>query len=152
MTPSSHILSLTNRLKKLLAPISKKIEIAGSIRRREKNPRDIDFVIIPKNKEKIIEVLSKKGKVLEHGDKKARFKIEGVKVETYFTTSESWGATLLAYSSKVGSAIGLRIVARTKGFKLNQYGLFKKGKQVAGKTEKEIYNKLGRPYKKPEER
>jgi len=46
----------------------------------------------------------------------------------------------------------LRIIARTKGFKLNQYGLFKKGKYVAGKTEKEIYEALGRKYKPAYER
>ena len=59
---------------------------------------------------------------------------------------------MLAYSSKIGSSIGLRIVARKKGFKLNQHGLFKKGKRIAGRTEKEIYKALGRPWKLPENR
>jgi DNA polymerase (family 10) len=59
---------------------------------------------------------------------------------------------LLAYSSKFGSGIGLRVVAKKKGFKLSQHGLFKGKKRIAGKTEEEIYHALGREWKRPEER
>jgi DNA polymerase (family 10) len=149
----SHVIGVFNKVLRWLKPLSKKIEVAGSIRRKEPKPVDIDFVIIPKNKEKIIELMKSKGKFIQGGDKRARFKVDGVKVELYFTTPESWGATLLAYSSRTGSAIGLRMFAKRKGFKLNQYGLFnKRGKRIAGKTEKEIYRALGRKLKKPENR
>lgn len=135
-----------------LKPYSKKIQVVGSIRRKEKNPVDIDIVLIPKDLEKIENLMKKKGKFIQGGEKKSRFRINGINVELYYTNSESWGATLLAYSSKFGAGIGLRVVARTKGFKLNQYGLWKGGKMVAGKTEREIYHALGRPYKEPEDR
>lgn len=144
--------NLAKKLVVELKPYCKKIEIAGSIRRKAPNPVDIDIVLIPKDKEKIKQKLSEKGSFIQGGDKKARFRIEGVKVELYFTTPESWGATLLAYSSATGSAIGLRIVARKKGFHLNQYGLYKNGKLIAGKTEQDIYKALKRPYKKSENR
>ncbi|MFA5174325.1 MAG: hypothetical protein WC438_04050 [Candidatus Pacearchaeota archaeon] len=147
-----HVISLANRLVKQLKPFVRRIEIVGSIRRKSKNPRDIDLVVIPKNKDKIKEFLSKKGKFLYGGEQKAGFRIEGVNIQLYYTILEEWGATLLAFSSKRGSGIGLRIVARTKGFKLNQHGLFKKGKRIAGKTEEEIYRALGRSWKKPENR
>lgn len=143
---------LANKIVSSLKPYSKKIEIVGSIRRKSLNPVDIDIVLIPKDKNKILEILKRKGKFIQGGEKKSRFKIEGVNVELYYTTHDSWGATLLAYSSKFGAGIGLRIVARTKGFKLNQYGLFRKGKKIAGKTEEEIYHALGKEWKKPEER
>lgn len=146
------VVKLADNLVEELKPYSRKIEIAGSVRRREKNPVDIDIVLIPKNKEKIVEILSKKGEFLQGGEKKVRFRIKGVKVEIYYTDSKSWGATLLAYSSRFGAGIGLRVVARRKGFKLNQYGLWRKGKRVAGKTEQEIYHALGRRWKPPEER
>ena len=108
--------------------------------------------LIPKNKKKLEEVLSKKGKYMQGGEKEATFRIQGVKVELYYTIPEEWGAALLAYSSRVGSSIGLRVVAKRKGFKLTQHGLFRHGKRVAGKTEKEIYKVLGRPWKPSEER
>jgi len=96
--------------------------------------------------------MNKKGRFVQGGEKRATFRIKKVKVELYFTTPESWGAGLLAYSSKTGSAIGLRMVAKRKGLHLNQYGLFKKGKYLAGKTEREIYKALGRSWKVPEKR
>lgn len=152
MKRSNKVLNLANRIVKILKPNSRKIQIVGSIRRKEENPKDIDIVLIPKDKEKIKEVLSKKGKYLQGGEHESTWKIEGIKVELYYTTPEEWGAELLAYSSKKGSGIGLRIVAKKFGFKLTQHGLFKKGKMVAGKTEREIYKALGRPYKEPENR
>lgn len=151
--PPSHVLGVFNKVLRWLKPLSKKIEVAGSIRRKEPKPVDIDFILIPKNKEKIIELMKSKGKFIQGGDKKASFKIDGVKIELYFTTPDSFGATLLAYSSRLGSAIGLRIFAKRRGLKLNQYGLFdKRGKRIAGKTEKEIYRALGKKYKPPEKR
>ena len=154
MKKRRYVINLANRIIKELKPLSKKIQIAGSIRRKEKNPRDIDIVLIPKNKEKIEEFLNKKGKFVQGGKKEATFKIEGVKVELYYTVPEEWGAMLLAYSGKRGSNIGLRIIARSKGFKLSRHGLFnrKTGKRLAGRTEREIYGALGREWKIPENR
>ena len=146
---------LSEKIVKQLNPYCKKIMIVGSIRRKEKNPVDIDMVLIPKkeeSKKKIEKILGKKGKKILGGEKKVYFKIEGVEVEIYYTIPEEWGAALLAYSSKFGAGIGLRVVAKRKGFKLSQHGLFKKGKRVAGKTEEEIYHALGRPWKLPQKR
>ena len=96
----------------------------------------------------------KKGKFIQGGEKKSRFRIDGVNVELYYTIPDEWGAALLAYSSRFGAGIGLRVVARLNGFKLNQRGLFSRrtGKKVAGKTEREIYRALGRKWKRPEDR
>lgn len=152
MKRGKHVTSLANKVVKQLKPLCKRIRIVGSIRRGELNPMDIDIVLIPKDKEKIEDLLRKKGKFVQGGEKEATFRIEGIKVELYYTIPEEWGATLLAYSSKTGSSIGLRVVAKLKGFKLNQHGLFKKGKRLAGRTEEEIYKALGRKYKEPKNR
>ena len=148
---------LSDKVVRWIKPYCRRIEIAGSIRRGEPNSKDIDIVLIPKSsvsKERLEKLLESKGKKVLGGDKKAYFRIEGIEVELYYTVPEEWGATLLAYSSKRGSGIGLRIVARLKGFKLSQHGLFirKTGKRIAGRTEREIYSALGRQWKKPEER
>jgi DNA polymerase (family X) len=146
------VIKLANKIFKSIKPFCKKIEIAGSIRRKEKNPVDIDIVLIPKNKIELEKYLKQKGKFIQGGEQKSRWRIEGVIVELYYTNKEEWGAALLAYSGKFGSVIGLRIIAKRKGFKLNQHGLFKKGKRIAGKTEREIYFALGRKLKSPENR
>lgn len=148
----SFVLRLADNLVKSLKPFCKKIQVAGSIRRKEQNPIDIDIVLIPKSKEKLEDFMKKKGEYIQGGEHESTWKIKKVKVELYYALSEEWGATLLAYSSKTGSSIGLRMVAKRKGMKLNNHGLFKKGKRIAGKTEQEIYKALERPWKKPEDR
>lgn len=154
MEKKSHVIVLANRIIKELKHLCKKIQIAGSIRRKEKHPKDIDIVLIPKDKEKIKRFLGNKGEFVEGGEKEMTFKIESVKVELYFTNEKEWGAMLMAFSGKRGSNIGLRIIARTKGLKLTRHGLFERrtGKIVAGRTEHEIYKALNRPYKEPWER
>lgn len=152
MKKRTFVLNLSKRIIDWLKPFSKKIQIAGSIRRKDKNPVDIDIVLIPKSlehKQKILEFLKTKGKFVQGGEKRVTFKIQKVKVEIYYTEDKSWGATLLAYSSEKGSAIGLRKFAKSKGFHLNQYGLYKDRKCLAGKTEKDIYKVLGKSYKPP---
>lgn len=150
----SFVINLSKKIVRHLKPYCKKIEIVGSIRRKEPNPVDIDIVLIPKNRkarEKIEVILSNKGRRVLGGERKAYFKIENVEVELYYTVPDEWGAALLAYSSKFGAGIGLRVVAKEKGFKLTQHGLFSRrtGKKIAGKTEREIYSALGRQYKEP---
>lgn len=149
---SVNVIKLAKEIVKNIKLYCKKIEIVGSIRRHEENPKDIDIVLIPKNKEKIEEILIEKGKKIMGGDKKTVFLINGINVELYYTVEKEWGAALVAYSSKKGAEIGLRVIAKKRGFKLNQYGLFKNNKFVAGRTEKDIYKKLKRKLKRPENR
>lgn len=151
------VLDLANKVVKQIRPFCRKIEIAGSIRRKKKNPGDIDIVLIAKtekDKQKIKELLSREGKFLEGGSHEMFFRIRGIDIDLFFAVLEEWGAALLAYSGQKGSNIGLRRVAERAGFKLTNHGLFRRsgGKRIAGKTEREIYAALGRPYKEPWER
>jgi DNA polymerase (family 10) len=149
----SFVLKLSEKLVKSLKPFCKRIEIAGSIRRKEKNPVDIDIVLIPKDKDKLENFMKTKGKFIQGGEHESTWKIESVKVELYYTLVDELGATLLAYSSRFGAGIGLRMIAKRKGMKLNNHGLFdKQGRKIAGKTEREIYHALGRKWKIPKNR
>jgi DNA polymerase (family 10) len=149
-------IQLSKRISKELKPFCKRIAIAGSIRRGEKHPFDIDIVLIPKDRVELEQFMKTKlnGKFIQGGEHESTWNIWGVKVELYYTNEEEWGAELLAYSSRKGAGIGMRIKARMKGFKLTQHGLFdrKTGKRIAGRTEMEIYHALGKHYKKPEKR
>jgi len=147
-------LNLSKELVKRLRPFSKKISVAGSIRRGSVHPLDVDIVIIPKDKDKLEEYMKKIGKFVSGGEHESTWRVNGVKVELYYTNGEEWGADLLAYSGGKGYNIGLRLVAKRKGLKLTQHGLFnlKTGRKIAGKSEKEIYTALGKRYKEPKER
>jgi len=154
MNRGERVLHLVKKIVREIKPFCSRIEIAGSIRRKKPNPGDIDIVLIAKkesDKQKIKEKLMKHGKFLQGGDKEMFFRTEGIDFQLFFTIPNEWGATLLAYSGKKGSNIGLRRVAMRKGLKLTNHGLFnrKTGRRIAGKTETEIYHALGRPYKEP---
>ncbi|MGD9275844.1 MAG: hypothetical protein PVJ67_01600 [Candidatus Pacearchaeota archaeon] len=148
--------NLAKFLSQKLRPFCKRLRVAGSIRRHEKNPKDIDIVLIPRNKERLEEFFKNKlkAKFIQGGEYESTWKFKKVKIELYYTNEKEWGAELLAYSGKKGSNIGLRLVAKRKGFKLTNHGLFnaKTKKRIAGKTEEEIYSALGRTYKNPEDR
>jgi hypothetical protein len=141
--------ALAYKIKKLLEPHSYRVTLAGSIR-REVTPNDIDIVVVPRNKEKIVQKLQSLGYLKAKGDKQVFARIEGTDVDIYFTTPKSYGAELMTRTGPKGGNLGNRTLAKRQGMILNQYGLFKGNKRIAGKTEKEIYEALGKKYKVPE--
>jgi len=144
------VIKLATSISKALKPLTYRLEIVGSIRRKSPSPIDIDIVVIPRSKNKIIIHLKKKGTYLQGGEKRASFKIKSVKVEIYFANKSSWGAHMMTYTGPFQYNIGLRMKAKNKGLLLNQYGLFRKNKQIAGSTELSIYKALGKHYKEPQ--
>ena len=78
----------------------------------------------------------------------------GIQADIRVLPPESWGAGLLYFTGSKNYNIEMRKIAIKKGYKLSEYGLFDKqtGKMIAGKTEKEVLDKLGVKYLKPEER
>jgi len=150
--PPQQILALSRRITQALKPHSTRLDIVGSIR-RQKPAKDIDIVLIPKDKERIRTYLEHEGTIKASGDKHIFSDINGVQTDVYFATPEDYGAQLLTRTGSAGHNIGLRKLAKEKGMKLNQYGLFKNSKKLAGKTEQEIYKALDRPrFKQPKER
>lgn len=140
------------RIVQYLTPYSERINIAGSIRRKEP-ARDIDIVLIPKDKTRVIDAITRHGgKIYAKGGEQVFFKTDHTDVNIYFTTPNSWGATLMTRTGPKWGNVGNRTLARSKGMLLNQYGLYKNDRKIAGSTEKEIYEALGKSYKPPSQR
>ena len=76
----------------------------------------------------------------------------GVDMDIRVVPEKSFGAALQYFTGSKEHNIALRKIAIEKGFKLNEYGLFRNAKTIAGKTEEEIYEKLGLDYIEPEMR
>jgi hypothetical protein len=146
------IFALSKKIASELKRYSSRLDVVGSIRRGDTSPNDIDMVLIPKDRQKIIAILDKYGTRIEGGEKKLKYNIDGVSTEIYFATPEDYGAMLLTYTGPSGYSIGLRMLAKNKGMKLNQYGLFKDDKLIASRKEEDIYSSLGKKYKPPEGR
>jgi DNA polymerase (family 10) len=143
------VIKIARSISRGLKALTYRQEIVGSIRRKLPAPVDVDIVVIAKSREKVVRYLSGKGKYLQGGDKRASFNIKGVKVEVYFAHKKSWGAHLISYTGPFEYSIGLRMMAKRKGYLLNQYGLFKNKKYIAGETEESIYKVFGKKWKEP---
>lgn len=151
------IQEIENRLKKL--PEVQKITIAGSVRRRKETIGDVDILIISDNPESVMNFfvsMPEVERVFARGKTKSAIKIKnGMDVDLRVVPKESYGAALNYFTGSKDHNVKLREIAIDNGYKLNEYGLFKKqrgGKevQIAGKTEEEIYNALDLSYVEPE--
>lgn len=142
---------VANKLSRKLKPLSKKFEIAGSLRRGVP-ANDIDIVLIPKNKAQVEKAIKSIGKVKASGQKQLFSSVDGIQVDLFYAGKDDFGAQLMTRTGPAGGNIGNRVIAKEKGLLLNQYGLYKGNKKIAGKTEKEIYEALGKQYKPPNQR
>jgi len=136
-----------------LSPLSKRLQIAGSIRRNKPEPNDVDIVLIPKNIGDIMRYVSRyTAGNIGCGNTHASYKKNGIEIELYFAKEENWGAMLMYATGTNKYNIMMRMCAKFNGKKLSQLGLFKDGKLIASQTEEEIYAALGKKYREPEKR
>ncbi len=145
---------ITNDLKNLKEV--DKIVAAGSLRRRKETVRDVDILAASKNPEKVMDFFTSMAivkRVLAKGPTKSSvITREGMQVDLRVVEPEIFGSALLYFTGSKEHNIALRGLAIKKGYKLSEYGLFtKKGdKRIAGRTEEEVYKKLGMAYIEPE--
>jgi len=133
---------------------SKKIEWAGSLRRMKENVGDIDILATGLDKEKIIQAfihLPEVKEVLASGETKASVIVErGTQIDLRVVEEDSYGAALQYFTGSKGHNIHLRGIAKAKGIKINEYGVFKGKKKIGGKEEKDVYRSLGMDWIEPE--
>lgn len=137
---------------------------AGSIRRGSKTCKDVDVVVClkTKNKERMLieKVLKENGLEADvrNGQEKVGVSIpiksqgRSFTLDLNFTTAESRGAMYLYFTGPKSFNIKQRSAAKRRGLRLNQKGLFDGDKMIAGRTEEEIFEALGWPYKTPDQR
>lgn len=140
------------RLKRL--PQVQEINVAGSVRRRKETIGDVDILIISDNPQTVMDFfvsMPEVARVFAHGETKSAVKLKnGLDVDLRVLLKESYGAGLNYFTGSKDHNVELRRIAIDKGFKLNEYGLFKGKKQVAGHTEEDLYKALGLRYIEPE--
>jgi len=140
-----------------LSPYCKKVEVAGSIRRRRPFPKDIDIVLIPSDRARLDYVLmslSKEGKMKMSGKKIARVDLGEIELDVYFATEETWSTLLLIRTGSKENNIRLATAAKRKGLRLaaSGDGLFKGDERIAGDSERSIFEALGLRFLDPWER
>ncbi len=131
-----------------------RISVAGSLRREKETVRDIDILVSSKKPKKIMDVftgLANVGALLAKGESKSSVRTkDDVQIDCRAVEEKSFGAALLYFTGSKNFNIKIRQLAIRRGLKINEYGVFRKGKFVCGRTEEEIFKILGMPYIEPE--
>ncbi len=145
----SEIVSELKKLKEV-----KKIKVAGSFRRRKETIGDIDILVASSFPLKVMnEFVSFKDviKIWARGETKSSVKVrKGYNVDLRIVPEKSFGSALQYFTGSKEHNVALRRLAISKGYKLNEYGLFKNDVFKAGEKEEDIYTKLGLEYIPPE--
>ena len=128
--------------------------IAGSLRRMRETIKDIDILTISDDTENTVKEFTKLSfvkEVLASGStKESIITKDGIQVDLRVVGPESYGAALLYFSGSKAHNVKLRTIASKNGLKINEYGIFKGEKKIAGETEREMYGTLGLPLIPPE--
>lgn len=149
---------LVKQIEKRLQHIAdvKNAVAAGSIRRMKETIGDIDYLVAANDPKRVIDFFVKMPEVQEilgMGQAKAFVKLaSGIDADLLVVPEESWGAALQYFTGSKEHSVQLRKIAISKGFRLNEWGVFKGDKRIAGATEEEVYKTLGLQWIPPEMR
>jgi DNA polymerase (family 10) len=135
-------------------PEVKRVVAAGSVRRWKETIGDADFLVISDEPTKVMDYFTSMPEVVDvisKGETKSSVKLNiGMDADIRVLTEDSFGAALQYFTGGKDHNIALRRIAQEKGWKLSEYGLFEGDKQIAGRTEEGIYEKLGLQWMPPE--
>ncbi|MFA5716786.1 MAG: DNA polymerase/3'-5' exonuclease PolX [Desulfobulbaceae bacterium] len=129
-------------------------EIAGSYRRRMETVGDLDILVVHVAGSPVMERFldyDDVQSVVSHGPTRSSALLKsGVQVDLRAVGAESYGAALLYFTGSKAHNIAVRRIAVKNDLKINEYGVFKGKKRVAGRTEEGVYKQVGLPFIPPE--
>ena len=146
--------SIASKLRKLKSVI--KVDVVGSIRRRKETVKDIDILVLSHKPQEVMNYFTKLDDVetvLSKGLKRTSVFLKSrLNSDIRVFKEKDYGAAMNYFTGSKEHNVRLRQLALKKGWTLNEYGLFtvKDHKYLAGKSEEELYKKLGMPYIEPE--
>lgn len=132
----------------------KRLVVAGSYRRRKETVGDLDILATAKKDSNVIQRFIRYDdvdEVVSHGTTRSTVHLKaGIQVDLRVVPEVSYGAALHYFTGSKSHNIALRTMAQKIGLKINEYGVYKGDRRVAGKTEEEIYKRFGLVYVPPE--
>lgn len=135
-------------------PGVEQITVAGSSRRRRETIGDLDLLVDATDPETVMDTfVSFEGvsTIIAHGPTKSSIRLDtGLQIDLRVISRESFGAGLQYFTGSVDHNVHLRAIAQKMNLRLNEYGLFKNKKKIAGENEEGIYEKLGLKWIPPE--
>ncbi len=132
------------------------VEAAGSYRRRKETVGDMDILVVSNNAKNTMEHFVKYkdvDEVVSKGETRSTVILKsGLQVDLRAMSAGQYGSALLYFTGSKEHNVAIRKIARGKGYKISEYGIFKGNKKLAGKTEEEVYKEIGMQYVMPEMR
>lgn len=138
-------------------PYIRNLSPAGSLRRMKETVGDIDILATGKKGGQIIQYFTqfpKVSRVLAAGETKGSIMISTEtgerQLDLRIVDESGYGAALQYFTGSKAHNIKLRGMARDRGLKISEYGVFKGQKKIAGYDEEDVYRTLGLPLIPPE--
>jgi DNA polymerase (family 10) len=133
-------------------------ELAGSMRRGVETVGDVDIICDAAEGAAVVGAfccLEGVSRVLAEGDTKGSVivplkKERELQIDLRVVPSESFGAAWMYFTGSKNHNVRLRERAIGRKWKLNEYGLFDGAASIAGRSEEEVYARLGLPWMPPE--
>jgi len=154
--PLGMVLPLARDIEARLAAVRgvQRAAVAGSIRRRKDTVGDLDFLVVARAPDVVMDffvALPEVAHIYGKGPTKTMVRLRsGMDADLRVVPAESWGAALHYFTGAKDHNVALRRIAIERGCKLNEYGVFKGDRAIAGRTEEEVYDALGLAYVPPE--
>ena len=130
------------------------LAVAGSYRRCRETVADLDLLVTCKDAGAIMDRLAAYegiGGVLARGETKMAVKLKnGMQLDLRCVPDDSYGAALQYFTGSKAHNILVRRRAQEQDLKINEYGVFRGQKSIAGRTEEEVYAAIGLPWIPPE--
>jgi len=131
-----------------------KITLAGSLRRMKETIADVDILVSSKNPESISDTFVKLPQVesvIAKGKTKTSILTrDGFQSDLRIVKPDEFGAAQHYFTGSKAHNIRIRSLGLQKKLKVNEYGVFKGKKRIAGKNEQEVFKSVGLPYIAPE--
>ncbi|WP_404369043.1 DNA polymerase/3'-5' exonuclease PolX [Marinobacter sp.] len=132
----------------------KKITVAGSFRRRKDTVGDLDILVACKDSKPVMKRFTSHPEVAEvvsRGSTRSTVYLKsGLQVDLRVVKEESYGAALHYFTGSKDHNVAIRRMGVERKLKINEYGVFRGRKRIAGKTEEEVFEQVGLPWIPPE--
>ncbi|MEX0959266.1 MAG: DNA polymerase/3'-5' exonuclease PolX [Burkholderiales bacterium] len=130
------------------------VVVAGSFRRMRETVGDLDVLVTARASAPVMERFigyDEVKEVLSRGDTRATVMLHcGLQVDIRVVAAESYGAALHYFTGSKAHSIAIRKLAQARGLKLNEYGVFRGARRIAGESEESVYRAVGLPWIPPE--
>lgn len=136
------------------AKSAQRISAAGSLRRGLDTVGDLDILVSSDDGPAIMAHLMDYPEIAEtvsHGETKSTVYLHsGLQVDVRVVADQSFGAALYYFTGSQAHNIATRKMATDRGLKINEYGIYKGKKQLAGRTEEDVLSRIDLPWIPPE--